>query len=143
MIFFVMFCKFCNSSKIIKDGKPKGIQRFCCKECGKSFIYQDNRVEYDEKHRQLAIILRTEGNGFRAIARILSEIYGRKIYSQTVQKWLKNYYSKMLEHSENTEQSPIQILELDELYTFVKKKNEKPEFGLLLTATKTRLLRLV
>ena len=40
------------------------------------------------------------------------------------------------------ESKKIPILEMDELYTYVKKKNEKSEFGLLLTETEMKLLHL-
>jgi transposase-like protein len=138
-----MICKKCNCSIFVKNGKPNKIQRFKCKNCGKSTINQDNRLEYDDKPKQIAVILRTEGNGFRSIARTLSEIFDKKIHYQTVQKWLKNYHLKMQKTLINTDQSDIEILELDELYTYFKKNPSKQEFGLLLTATKTKLLRLV
>ena len=163
----IILCKFCNSDKVVKDGKMNKNQRFKCKSCLRNFINQDKRKLYFEKERYLAFILRTEGNGFRAIARVLSEIYNKKIYYQTVQKWIKNKYleEKIKDSRQAKNLQNIQVLEMDELYTFVKKNPKKSlsllkkcpmearknttnttdhicEYGLLLTATETKLLHL-
>ena len=68
-----MFYKFCNSSQIVKNGKPNKIKCFKCKKCNKTFVNQDNHIEYNEKPSQIAVILRTEGNEFCSIDRILSK----------------------------------------------------------------------
>ena len=134
-----MICKFCGSEKIIRNGKPNKIQRFKYTKYLKSFIDEDKRVQYDDRPKQIAIILGTEGNGFRSISRILSEILGKKIYYQTVQKWLQKYYKNLKEALVNTDKNDIEILELDKLCTYFK-QNPSKQFGLLLTATKTKLL---
>ena len=100
----------------------------------------------------MAFILYTEGNGFRRIARILSKIFNKKIYYQTVVKWLKSRH-KALPKIEEKEGEEIEILELDEIFTFFKKSQNTteeqrnlqenlPAYGLLLTETTTVCVRL-
>jgi hypothetical protein len=82
----------------------------------------------------MVFILYKEGNGFRRVARILSKIFGRKIYYQKVVKWLQTRHLS-LKIEENIAKE-IEILEADELFTYIKKNQIQCEYGLLLTATK-------
>ena len=135
-------CKFCNSEKLVRNGRPRGIQRFVCKECKREQIEGDKRVKYEDKPREMAFILYTEGNGFRRISRILSKIFSAKFYYQTIVKWLKLRHKNLPIIEEKHEE--IEILELDELYTYIKKNRNStvkprnslenlPEYGLLWT----------
>ncbi len=84
-------CKFWGNKGIIKSGFAKGKQQFRCKGCGKRFCtMDDNRNKYEDKVKNYAFVLYTEGNGFRRIARILTRMFDRKVYYQTVVNWLKN-----------------------------------------------------
>ena len=58
----------------------------------------------------MAVTLYLEGCGFRRIARILSEMFEKHFCYQTVILWIKKEAKK-----------EIQILEMDELYTYIKK----------------------
>ena len=58
---------------------------------------KDSRIKFTDKEREVAITLYLEGNGFRRIARILTQIYGKLFYNQTIIKWVKNAIS-LLEH---------------------------------------------
>ena len=44
--------------------------------------------------------------------------------------------------SEKTKQEKVEVLEMDEPYTYVKKRSEKQGFGLLLIGKRCALLRL-
>ena len=146
-------CKYCNKDILVKYGKSKDLRQiYYCKSCNKYFREgEDSRKKYTEKEQETAFILYTEGNGFRRIARILSKIFNKKIYYQTVVKWLKSRHKSLPEIEENSEE--IEILELDELFTFFKKSQNiteeqrnllesLPEYGLLLTETKCVCVRL-
>ena len=39
-------CPHCNSENILKNGNVRGIQRFKCKECNKTFSYTTNTILY-------------------------------------------------------------------------------------------------
>ena len=96
----------------------------------------------------IALILYENGNGFRRIAEILSKVFGKKIYYQTVVKWLKKFHSDIKQNQATEPKEYCDIVELDELFTYLKKSQEKikkqenminpiPEYGLLLIGTKT------
>ena len=134
-------CRHCGSERIIKTGHRDGQQKWRCKDCGKFQREVDRREKYTEKERQTAIDLYLEGCGFRRIARILSGIFNRQVCYQTVIQWIKKE-AKRIENLEPKKEESIQILEMDELYTYIKKNQIKSEFGLLSIGTGFVLLRL-
>ena len=130
-------CRFCNSETLVKHAFINGKQRFKCKNCGKNQLEKDGRKKYDEKIIKMTMILFSEGTNYRAIARVLSKIFGRKIYYQTIIKWIQKEVDKLPENAlENKDSHNIAVVEMDELYTYFKRKNEiNSEYGLLLTGT--------
>ena len=134
-------CRHCGSERIIKTGHRDGQQKWRCKDFGKFQGEVDRREKYTEKERQTAIDLYLEGCGFRRIARILSGIFNRHVCYQTVIQWIKKE-AKRIENLEPKKEENIQILEMDELYTYIKKNQIKSEFGLLSIGTGFVLLRL-
>ena len=112
-----------------------------CKSCGKVQVTGDERVMYEKEYQQKALILYLENSGIRSIARVLSLFYKQKIYYQTVAKWLKKagelLEEKLNEKSEEIKK--IEVLEIDELHTYIKKNQlmggKKLEYGLLLIGT--------
>jgi hypothetical protein len=80
----------------------------------------------------------------RSIARILSSIFDTKIYFQTVAKWLSHAGQVVSEEvaSMKHENKTIEIVEMDELFTYIKKNKIKSECGLLLTGTHSVYLNL-
>ena len=118
-------CRHCGSERIIKTGHRDGQQKWRCKDCGKFQGEVDRREKYTEKERQTAIDLYLEGCGFRRIARILSGIFNRHVCYQTVIQWIKKE-AKRIENLEPKKEENIQILEMDELYTYIKKNRYCP-----------------
>ena len=77
----------------------------------------DSRIKFTDKEREAAITLYLEGNGFRRIARILTQIYGKSFHNQTIIKWVKKAAISLPEHKNH---DPMDVVEMNELYTFVK-----------------------
>ena len=73
----------------------------------------DSREKFTDKERQVAITLYLEGCGFRRIARSLSQIY-KKLFHKQVKK-------AAMSLPECKIHDPMDVVEMDELYTFVKK----------------------
>lgn len=144
-----IICSKCYSKSHVKNGFVRGKQRYKCKDCLCNFIESDDRKKYDNKTRNLAIRMYLNNCGFRRISEILevplsTSFSWIKKAGQIVDEMVKNRQEKIEE---------IEILEMDELFTFVKKSLEEtkqpgslathiPEFGLLWIGTDLKLLRL-
>lgn len=117
-------CKHCNSERIIKAGFRRGVQKWRCKECGKYQGEVDRRVKYTEKDRKAALFLYLEGVGFRPAARILSKLFNKNFCYRTIVQWVQKA-GRELEKRKETLREEIKILEMDELYTYIKKRPTK------------------
>ena len=116
-----MICKRCNSEELIKNGKNnRGEQRYICKSCRRIQIEGDKRIKFTKEQRYQALVLYTEGNGFRRIARILTAFYKKKFANNTILHWIRKFGKETEGNLLNIKQK-IGILEMDELHTFVKK----------------------
>jgi transposase-like protein len=132
-------CRYCGCEKLRKDGTRNGVRKWRCMECNRSQEETDSRVKYSEKERKIAVVLYLEGCGYRMTARILVDIFEKIFRWQTVTKWIKQEAKKLPEVSCKTK---IPILEMDELYTYVKKETIRPGYGLLLIGTDAYLIHL-
>jgi hypothetical protein len=124
-------------------------QRYQCQKCAHNFTEGDKRVKYDATKKNLVVRMYLNNCGFRRIAEIL------ELPFSTVFKWIKNagkIVETMIAERKDSE-TEIEILEMDELYTYIKKNRERikkpekgleniPEFGLLWIGTDLKLLRL-
>jgi transposase-like protein len=137
-------CKFCGGGELIKRGFVRGKQRYFCKLCKRHHVIGDDREKYSEQVKHTATILYLEGCGFRRIERILRSIYHIKIHFQLVIHWMKNIGRNLEEKlvADKPNSHKIPLLEMDELYTYIKKKQIKSEYGLLLIETGCVLLSL-
>lgn len=144
-----MLCKRCNSSHTVKNGFMNSKQRYKCKACFHNFTSGDSRNKYDNKTRNLAVRMYLNNCGFRRISEILD------VPLSTTFSWIKRagkIVDEMVkERKDHVEE--VEILEMDELFTFVKKNLEEtkkpgstathtPEFGLLWIGTDLKILRL-
>ena len=136
-------CRFCGGFNLTKKGSIGEKPRFYCKDCQKHQLKCDGRVKYDDKIKLAATIMFQEGLGFRAIARTLKDIFAVNISYQLIQYWFEKMHIKLKEKIAKDPEKPttIPILEMDEIFTFVKKKSIKSVFGLLVTETNCVLLR--
>ena len=142
-------CNECGSANCIKNGFVRKQQRYKCKDCMLNFICGDARSKHDKNTRNLAVRMYLNNCGFRRIAHILN------VPLATCFVWIKNagkIVDEMIKDRKD-KTANIEILEMDELYTFVKKSREEtkkpgnsvthiPEFGLLWIGTDLKMLRL-
>jgi transposase-like protein len=120
-------CKFCKGEQLLKAGSIRGKRRYKCISCNKTQINGDNRIKYTEKEKRIALKLYLEGNGFRRIERILTDFFDKRFRNQTIMFWIKSFGREGDQREKNIKRviGDIDILEMDELHTFVKKRGIK------------------
>ena len=132
-----MLCKLCGSRFLVKNGKELEVQRYKCKDCKKTFKMGDARVKYSLEKRIKVLKMYLEGVGIRSIERL------GKVSGALIIYWIR-YFSKMvckeLRKSVPEKIEDVEILELDELFTYYKKRPTERMSGFLLTETGTKLL---
>ena len=110
-----MKCPNCQSEQIRKNGHRRGKQNYQCKSCGRQFITNYSSKGYPASTREHCLKMYVNGVGFRAIARITG------INHNTIIRWVKKVALE-LPLAPNPQEIP-EITEIDELQTFVGKKN--------------------
>lgn len=118
-----MNCSRCKSANFRKDGIVKGNQRYRCKECGFRYTVEKKSDVKSADVRRLALEMYLEGLGFRAIGRILKISYG------TVYQWIKHWGSQV---SLPKNEGAVEVVEIDEMHSYVMSKKTTVGFGLLL-----------
>ena len=67
-----MDCIFCGSKNFIKKGfNRKKQQQYCCKNCNRIYTGQEKFHKFTQEDISLADKMKSEGMGYRAIARVL------------------------------------------------------------------------
>jgi transposase-like protein len=111
----------CKSKTFRKDGIVKLKQRYLCKDCNHHFTVE--KIGKPDNLKKDALILYLEGLGFRSIGRVLH------VSHVAVFNWIKSFGEKLDEFRNPSE---IQVVELDEMHTYICQKKTTVGFGLLL-----------
>jgi len=98
----------------------KGQQRYQCKACRYRYTVKKKSDVKSAETRQQALDMYLEGLGFRAIGRVL------KVSHTAVYSWIKQA-GKAVELP--VEKKDIEVVEVDELHTYVNKKKVTDGFG--------------
>ncbi len=114
-------CPKCKSKNFCKDGIVKKRQRYKCKDC--IFRFTVKKVGKPDKIRRDALILYLEGLGFRSIGRILG------VSNVSVLNWIR-YFGEKIDEIRNADD--IEVVEIDEMHTYVGSKKTIVGSGLLL-----------
>ena len=118
-----MDCPKCKSSEYNKDGIVRSLQRYKCKNCNYRYTVEKKSDVKSIETKRLALEMYLEGLGFRSIGRVLKISYG------TVYHWIKEWGEKV---DLPITSEPIEIVELDEMHTYIMSKKTTVGFGLLL-----------
>jgi transposase-like protein len=133
-----MECRHCGSINQVKSGIVHGKQRYRCKDCGKTTRENDERVKYPPEKKLRVLKMYLENVGIRSIERL------EGVPNPLIIRWVRSsaaFISELLKPAappENLED--VEILEMDELYSFVKKNGTGSTYGLLRIGTKAGLL---
>jgi transposase-like protein len=116
-------CPRCQSEKRVKNGHINGRQRYRCKICKYDYTVEQKSTSVSSDKKRVALQMYLEGLGFNSIGRIL------KVSHVAVQKWVRKYGRKLDEL--RSEQS-MEVVELDEMHTYIFQKKTIVGYGLLL-----------
>lgn len=130
-----MSCKKCWSIACHKAWFVRGLQRFKCKECW-SFYTNTKRRSAPMKVKLDALKLYTLWLWFRAIAKFVW--YSNVAVLKRI-KWFWKFAEQLHEEQKQNPET-YEFIELDELFTYVKKNDVHFEYGLLYLKDKTNLL---
>jgi IS1 family transposase len=113
-------CPKCNSLNLEKNGTYKGSQKYHCLDCNDYGTLDPQPKAYPESFKEQ--VLRTYRE--RASMRGIERIFG--IARQTLARWLKEKAAILPDLSSTLEPPQADdVLELDELWSFVLKKSDK------------------
>lgn len=132
-------CKGCGGIELVKNGSTRhGVQRYKCKGCGSSYGDGDRRLKYGLEKRLKIINMYLEGIGIRSIERL------EGVSNPLIVYWIRHFSSLIRKELSripipDTPQN-ISILEVDELFTYYKKRPSEHMYGLLLTEMGIKLL---
>jgi transposase-like protein len=110
-------CRFCGSYNIIKNGIVWQKQRYKCKECKRTFT-NAKRNEYGKEIKLKMIKSYLNGVGFRQISRIFDIPLSAVIY---IIKKIALKLEEVKKKEVLKDKDIIEVLEADELFTYVKK----------------------
>ena len=131
-------CRHCGSEELSKDGIIGGKQRYKCKQCGRTTRENDKRYKYSVTKRLKVLEGYLEGIGIMSLERLF------KVPNPLIIHWIRNYakiLSEIITKATIAKKiEDIEILEMDELYSFCKKKDTEYMCGLLLTEKETKFL---
>lgn len=133
-----MECTRCGSADVRKNGSYEGVQRFRCRSCGRYFTDKAPRFGPAVEARALDMYLNNVG--IRKVARFTGAS------PAGVLKWIRKAHRSLLDRLEHAvsqvgEDLP-DIIEMDEIYTFVQKNTAAPSYGLLIAGDRVALLRI-
>jgi len=133
-----LVCTNCGSANYRKNGSYQGNQRYHCNDCGHYFSDKIRKFSYADKARALDMYLNNVG--VRKVARFIGASPALII------RWVKAAGTRLSEQleqaSEQVKSGLPDIIEMDEIYTYVKKNSSAQSYGLLILDGKAVLLRL-
>jgi len=104
--------------------KIKGVQRYICKKCNCNYTVSIKSTSYPKSKKKQALQLYLEGLGFRSIGRFW------EVSNVSVLNWIRSFGNQVQElHSESKK---IEMLEVDEMHTYIGQKKTTAGYGLLL-----------
>ena len=134
-----MRCTYCGSNHYVKNGKGPGYQRYICQSCKKSFSDKVRKFNYSDKEKFLQYYL--NNTGVRKCALFIG------CSPSLIINWIRELASNLRRlakkaESEISSDKMPEIIEMDEIYTRVKKGLIKCPYGLLILENEVKLLRL-
>ncbi len=118
-----MICRHCGSATTIRNGKSGSVQRFHCRSCQRYFRACPPKFSRDVK--AMAVDMHLNNVGIRKIARFVGAA------PATVIAWIRKAHEAMMASKSTAAHTDTvaDIIEMDEIYTFVQKNGSAPLSG--------------
>lgn len=127
-----MKCAKCKKDVHAKAGFVNGKQRYRCKECN-YFFTKPYPGKVSPQIKQIACILYINGLGFRRIGHLLG------VSNVSVLKWVRKYATH-IDQLPITLPKKCSVIEIDEMWHYIGKKNRNFGFGLLIPGIEEKSL---
>ena len=114
-------CRKCESQNIVKNGhNASGSQQYWCKACGHRGVLEPKRG-YTEEQKEQILAAYSERSSMRGIQRTFG------VSRPTLVSWLKKEENSPKLEETLLPAEPEDVLETDEMLSFVPKKMEQSE----------------
>lgn len=134
-----MQCRHCGSGDYVRNGSHAGVQRYRCKACGRYF--RETEPRFGKAVEAQALDMYLNNVGIRKIARFTGAS------PAGVLKWIrkahKALHEQLAQASQSVQAQMPDVIEMDEIYTFVQKNSSAPSYGLLIADGRVALLRII
>ncbi len=113
-----MRCPQCEGTDLIKRGRKAGHQRYVCRSCGR--YCTDSQPKFSAQTKAMAIEMYMNSMGIRAIGRVLGAS------PAAVLKWIRKEHAALqgqIALAAPTDTGAADIIEMDEIYTYVQKNS--------------------
>ena len=131
----IIRCHHCYSDNYKKNGSTDGVQRYICKTCKRTF--SSNGERFDKSVKEQAIKMYLNNAGIRKIALFLNAS------PAGVLKWIKkagqDISFRLSTASDQIKDDLPDIIEMDEIFTYIKKNSKDLSSGLLILGDKVVL----
>lgn len=128
-----MKCPKCGIDDKVKNGRAMGRQRYRCKGCRCNYTQSESRGKPKAMKRK-ALQLYLEGLGFASIGRFLG------VSGVSVMRWIRSLAREVRELRSSEPIEHVPIMEVDEVWHYVKKKPKKYGSGSLMIVSEESLL---
>ena len=135
----IVSCNKCGSINYCKSGKMNGKQRYRCKDCGCNYTMKDRRRKYSDANKIQALLLYRKGLSLRSVADVIGT------NDVTVLKWVRSFGEIIKEAVLSQSIEPmdsLDVIEIDEMWHYVKKSRRSYGYGLLILAPENKSLPL-
>lgn len=133
-----MRCRGCGSEDTVKNGRHAGVQRYRCRSCGRYF--RESEPKFGKAVEAQALDMYLNNVGIRKIARFTGAS------PAGVLKWIRKAHKALGEQlaqaAQSVEAGMPDVIEMDEIYTYVQKNDSAPSYGLLIADDSVVLLRI-
>ena len=133
-----MQCTHCGSKEYVNNGSYKGVKRYKCKECGRYFSDKVRKFTYKDKERFLQLYLNNVGVNKAALFMDCSP----SLIVRWIREFAENLRQKMNKAVNSLENQVPDIIEMDEIYTRIKKGGIVHQYGLLILEDEVKLLHI-